>query len=259
MSDYQYLQYLVEKNVAYVVMNRPPVNAINLEMSKEINAAYRRSKDDADVHAVIITSALSNIFSAGIDLKAPPSNGVQLRNQMESFYFEMHDLLYRMGKPVIAAVTGHARGGGISIAVSTDIIIASEDARVGYPEIDVCTLPAMHLVHLPRQAGRHRAAKLLFTGDIVTAKDMQDLGVFNEVLPASDVRPAAQALAERLAKKSPIAMKMLRDAFIRANDLDYRRAMENVVDTMCALRNTEDWAEAKTARFECREPRFVGR
>ena len=130
----------------------------------------------------------------------------------------------------------YARAAGMTWAVSTDIIIAAEEAQFGYPEINVGLLPAMHLVHLARIAGRHRAAQLLFTGAIVSADEMYRLGVFNEVLPREQVLPRARALAEELAEKSPISMKLLRDAFMRANDMDYRRAMESVVETMSSLR-----------------------
>ena len=206
------------------------------------------------------TSALPTVFSAGVDLKlALEFDGQALRSFIEVFYYEMHEALYRIGKPVIAAVNGHARAAGVTWAVSCDIIIAAEEAQMGYPEIDVGLLPAMHLVHLPKQAGRHRAAELLFTGDIVSAAEMHALGVVNHVVPREQVMPTARALARRLAKKSPIAMKLLRDAFVRANDLDYRRSMESVVETMCGLKDSADSREALLAFVEKREPCYTGK
>ena len=156
----------------------------------------------------------------------------------------------------MAAVNGHARAAGVTWAVSCDLVIAAEEAKMGYPEIDVGLLPAMHLVHLPRVAGRHRAAQLLFTGDIVSAREMKGLGVVNDVVPRAEVLPRARALARRLAAKSPVAMKLLRDAFVRANDLDYRRAMEGVVETMCSLKDTADSKEALRAFVEKRPARY---
>ena len=251
------VEYRVADGVLEIVMNRPPVNAINLQLAREVIDAYRRAKDDESVRAVILTSALPTVFSAGLDLKlALNFDGAALRAFIEVFYYEMHEALYRLGKPVIAAVNGHARAAGVTWAVSCDMIIAAEEAQMGYPEIDVGLLPAMHLVHLPRVAGRHRAAQLLFTGDIVSAKEMQDLGVVNEVVPRAEVMPRARALAGRLAEKSPVAMKLLRDAFMRANDLDYRRAMESVVETMCSLKDTADSKEALRAFVEKRKARY---
>lgn len=251
----EYVDYNVVEGVAEIAMNRGPVNAINLQLAREVIDAYRRARADESVGAVILTSALPTVFSAGLDLKlALEFDGQALRSFIEVFYYEMHEALYRMGKPVIAAVNGHARAAGVTWAVSCDMIIAAEEAKMGYPEIDVGLLPAMHLVHLPRQAGRHRAAQLLFTGDIVDAAEMYRLGVVNEVVPRGQVMERARALARRLAKKSPVAMKLLRDAFVRANDDDYRRAMENVVETMCSLKDTYDSREALLAFVEKRAP-----
>jgi enoyl-CoA hydratase/carnithine racemase len=256
----QLVKYEVRDRVAEITMDRGPVNAINLELARAVIDAYRRARDDDDVRAVILTSAMPTVFSAGLDLKiALDYDGQALRGFIEVFYYEMHEALYRLGKPVIAAINGHARAAGVTWAVSCDIVIAAEEAEMGYPEIDVGLLPAMHLVHLPRQAGRHRAAELLFTGDIVSARTMHELGVVNHVVPRDQVMDTARALARRLAKKSPIAMKLLRDAFVRANDLDYRRAMESVVETMCSLKDARDSREALLAFVEKREPVFSGR
>jgi enoyl-CoA hydratase len=251
------VEYRVADGVAEIVMNRAPVNAINMELARAVIDAYKRAKDDSAARVVILTSALPEVFSAGLDLKlALEFDGAALRGFIEVFYYEMHEALYRLGKPVIAAVNGHARAAGVTWAVSCDMIIAAEEAQMGYPEIDVGLLPAMHLVHLPRVAGRHRAAELLFTGDIVSARRMQELGVVNEVVPRAEVLPRARALAQRLAAKSPVAMKLLRDAFMRANDLDYRRAMEGVVETMCSLKDTADSREALRAFAEKRAARY---
>ncbi len=256
----QLVEYRVIENVAEITMNRAPVNAIDHQLTREVIDAYKRATTDDTARAVILTSALPTVFSAGVDLKlALEFDGQALRRFIEVFYYEMHEVLYRLGKPVIAAVNGHARAAGVTWAVSCDMIIAAEESKWGYPEIDVGLLPAMHLVHLPKIAGRHRAAELLFTGDIVSAKRMHELGVINEVVPRAEVLPRARALARRLAKKSPIAMKLLRDAFVRANDLDYRRSMESVVETMCGLKDSEDSREALAAFVEKREPSYKGR
>ena len=254
------VDYRVIEGVAEITMNRGPVNAINHQLAREVVDAYVRARHDDSARAVIITSGLPTVFSAGLDLKlALEFDGQALRSFIEVFYYEMHEALYRLGKPVIAAVNGHARAAGVTWAVSTDMIIAAEEAEMGYPEIDVGLLPAMHLVHLPQQAGRHRAAKLLFTGDIVPAAEMHRLGVVNEVCPRAEVMPRARELARRLAKKSPIAMKLLRDAFMRANDMDYRRSMESVVETMCQLKDSADSREMLRAFAEKRAARLSGR
>ncbi len=256
----EYVQYSSSNGVAEITMNRGPVNAINHQLAREVVDAYKTAKADESARVVILRSALPDVFSAGADLKmALGFDGQSLRTFFETFYYEHHDVLYRLGKPVIAAVTGHARAAGVTFAVSCDIVIAAQEAQFGYPEVNVGLLPAMHLVHLSRVAGRHRAAHLLYTGDIVSAAEMHRLGVVNEVLPREEVLPRARALAAQLASKSPIALKLLRDAFVRANELDYRRSIESVVETTCSLKDSEDSTEALLAFVEKREPVYKGR
>lgn len=257
MREFEFVEYQVVDRVAEIVMNRPPVNAINEVLARNVIDAFYRARDDKGVGAVILTSALDKAFSAGLDLKmALPMTGSELRKFMEVFYYEMHEAQYRLGKPTIAAVNAAAKAAGVTWAVSCDMVVAGEEAQFGYPEINVGLLPAMHIVHLPRQAGRHNAARMLFTGESVSAREMWRMGVINKVVPADQVMEAARELAQKLAHKSPLAMKLLRDSFMRANDLDYRRAMESAVETMCSLKDSEDSREALAAFVEHREPRF---
>jgi len=180
--------------------------------------------------------------------------GLELRRFLETFYFEMHDLQYRMGKPTIAALTGPARAAGVTLAVSCDVIVASETASLAYPEIDVGLIPAMHFVHLPRQIGRHKAFELLFTGDSVSASKAEQMGLVNEVVPQSEVLEAARDMAATFNEKSPVVMELGRDSFVRSQDLDYRRNIEYVVDTICHIIETEDSQEGLRAFAEDREP-----
>jgi len=259
MPSFELIDYAVRDRVAEITMNRPPVNAITKELAREVIDAYGLARRDDGVGAVILKSALPTVFSAGMDLRmARDSDGLGLREFIEVFYYEMHEAQYRMGKPTIAAVTGHALAAGTTWAVSCDMIIAAEGVNFGYPEINVGVMPAMHLVHLPRQIGRHNAFEFLFTGDPVPAEEMYRLGMINRVVPRDEVLPTARAFATKFAKKSPIAMKLMRDAWMRANDLDYRRNIESVVDSMCILRDRPDAQEALDAFVEHREPKFQG-
>jgi len=238
-------------------MRRAPVNAINHQLTEEINAAYRLARDDSGVRAVILTSAFDNAFSAGMDLAMiRGGSGLELRRFLEKLYFEMHDLQYRMGKPTIAAMTGPARAAGVTLAVSCDVLIASETASLGYPEIDVGVIPAMHFVHLPRQIGRHKAFELLFGGKPISAQEAERHGLVNRVVPQNRVKEEARALAREFAAKSPVVMRLARDSFMRANDFEYRRAIENVVETICNIIETEDAQEGLNAFNEKRPPRW---
>lgn len=251
------LDYSVANRVAEITMRRAPVNAIDHGLIEDINNAYRQAKADPGVRAVILTSAFERSFSAGMDLAMiRGKRGLDLRRYLQKLYFEMHDLQYRMGKPTIAALTGPARAAGVTLAVSCDCIVAADSASLGYPEIAVGVIPAMHFVHLPRQIGRHKAFELLFGGKPVSAREACAMGLVNKVVPAAQVKDEARALARDFAAKSPLVMELARDAFMRANDFDYRRAIESTVETICNIIETDDAQEGLAAFNEKREPNW---
>jgi len=251
------VDYAVRDRVAEITMRREPVNAINMQLTREVNAAYRRAKADPKARAIILTSGCAKAFSAGMDLAMiRGGSGLDLRAFLEELYFGMHDLQYRMGKPTIAAVTGPARAAGVTLAVSCDCIVMADDADLSYPEINVGVIPAMHFVHLPRQIGRHQAFELLFTGDVITARQAEARGLINRAVPRADVMTEARKLAQKFAAQSPVVMKLARDGFMRANDNDYRRAIENVVETICNIIATDDAQEGLNAFNEKRKPNW---
>lgn len=255
MPDYKRIRYEIRDRIAEITMIRAPVNAIDMALAQEVVDAYERVRRDPEVRAVILTSGCKQAFSAGMDLKMiRGKTGLDLRNFLEVLYFGMHDAQYRLGKPSIAAVTGPARAAGVTLAVSCDMIVAADDIDLSYPEIDVGVIPAMHYVHLPRQIGRHKAFELLFSGTPISAKDAAARGLVNYAVPRAAVMDKARALARNLAEKSPTVMRIGRDSFMRANDYEYRRTIEYVVDTICHIIDTEDAQEGLDAFAEKRKP-----
>jgi enoyl-CoA hydratase len=251
------IDYSVDERIATLRMNRAPVNALNHELVEAILAAYRRAKDDPGVRAVVLTSAFDRAFSAGMDLAMiRGGSGMDLRRFLEKLYFEMHDLQYRMGKPTIAALNGPARAAGVTLAVSCDCILAADDVTLSYPEINVGVIPAMHFVHLPRQIGRHKAFELLFSGREIGAVEAAQRGLVNAAVPRARLLDEARRLALEFASKSPLVMKLARDSFMRQNDFEYRRAIENVVETICNIIETDDAQEGLDAFNEKRSPRW---
>lgn len=254
---FDHLHYVVRDRVAEISLDRPPVNALNLALIDELIAALETARDDAGVRAVIVTTALERAFCAGLDLGVVQGrSSLELRRFLERLYFGLYDTQYRLGKPSIAAVRGAARAGGMTIAVSCDLIVAAEGASFGYPEVNVGLLPALHFVHLPRLVGRHRAFELLFTGDGFTAAEARDMGLVNRVVADAEVMATARSLAAGFVQASPVVMKLGRDAFMRANDQDYRRAIEAAAETMALLAGTADAQEGLTAFVEKRPPRW---
>ena len=208
----------------------------------------------------MILCSAHKVFCAGLDLDiVRGKRGTETKLFLERLYFALNDVQYRMGKPTIAAVDGPARAGGMTIAISCDMIIAGEAATFGYPEIDVGLIPALHFVQLPRLVGKHQAFGPLFLGDSFDAATAFRMGLVSEVVPKGTAFDRARTLARRFAEKSPIVMKIGRDAFMRAVDADYRRAIENAAESFALVATTQDCQEGLDAFVEKRSPKYTGR
>jgi enoyl-CoA hydratase/carnithine racemase len=250
------IHYSVADEIAEIRLRHPPVNALTLPMLEALVSAFKRAGEDDGVRAVLLTSAVPNRFSAGLDLKNVAAQPNTVRALLDKLYVELTDTQYHLGKPSIAAVDGSARGGGMTLAISCDVIIASETATFGYPEIDLGVVPAIHFVHLPKIIGRHRAFELLFSGRSFTAAEAFSLGLVSRVVPEADVVAEAKKLARVFAAKPPNAMRLARAAFMRANDLDYRRGVEYAAELFCNVAATAEAQEGLRAFAEKRPPRW---
>ncbi|MBP0447208.1 enoyl-CoA hydratase/isomerase family protein [Roseomonas sp. SSH11] len=251
--------YAAAGGIAEITLARGPVNALSVDFLEAILDGFRRAAADDAVRAVILRSALPRSFSAGLDLDIlMGKGGLEVRRFLERLYVGLADVQFGMGKPTIAAVNGAARGGGMTLAISCDVILAAEEASFGYPEIELGLIPAIHFAHLPRIVGRHRAFELLFTGRRFEAAEAASIGLVSRVVPDDALDAAARALAADFAAKPPIAMRLGRAAFMRANDLDYRRSVANAVEDFCNLATTPEAQEGLTAFLEKREPSWRG-
>src|SRR5580698_3692930 len=210
------VRYAVAKRVAHIVLDRPPVNALSLDMIRAVIAAWRRAAADDEARAVVLCSAVARHFCAGLDLAALLGKSrEEVFEFVHALYVELHECQYNLGKPSIAAVGGSARGGGMTMAISCDVILAAQHATFGYPEINIGVLPAIHFAHLPRIAGRHRACELLFSGRTFAAPEAHEIGLVSKVVPDAELDATADALAADFAAKSPTVMRLARSAFMR--------------------------------------------
>jgi enoyl-CoA hydratase/carnithine racemase len=249
------LRYDVSDRIAEISLDRPPVNALNLSLLEQLIEAFRRAAADENVRAVVLASALPRRFSAGLDLDVlRGKSGTGVRRFLDKLYVELADAQYNLGKPSVAAVGGAARGGGMTLAISCDVLVAGQSATFGYPEIDLALVPAIHFAHLPRIVGRHRAFELLFTGRSFDTQEAASLGLVSRIVPDEKLRDEARAIAGIFATKSPTAMRLGRAAFMRANDLDYRRSVGNAVEVFCNVATTDDAQEGLRAFKEKRAP-----
>ena len=260
MSQFTVVQYRKDQSVARITLNRPDKrNAINFDLSKELNKALLLAKEDKEVRAVIITGA-GSAFCAGIDLAFfRGMKPVDFRIFMETFYGEMTDIQRNLGKPTIAALNGPTLAAGCTIAFSCDMIVASEKVAIGYPEINVGLMPAMHLVLLPRLVGKYKAFELCLIGERINAEEALKLGMINKVVAHDKLEAAVNEIAKKLASKSPLLTKYCKDSFYRAMDMDFKKGIMDAIDILCVALSSEDSYEGLSAFVEKMTPVWKGR
>lgn len=248
------VHYDVRDGVAEISLDRQPANALDLATLDKLIDSLRRAAADNDVGTVILRSAIPGRFCAGLDLKTLAEiSSSELYDTLRRLYVDLFDAQYNLGKPSIAAVEGAVRGGGMTVAVSCDMVVASSTSTFGYPEIDNGLLPAIHYVHLPRIVGRQRAFDLLFTGRTFTATEACELGIASRVVgDAHMVVDEARALAKVFNAKPSETMKRGRMAFMAALDQNYRREVAAAVDAFCNTANTDAAREGLRAFTERR-------
>lgn len=252
------IQYSVQDHVAEILFNNPPVNALTECLLDDYIAALYCAGKDEDVRAVIISSAVPVRFCAGLDIQAIHRGEASARGMVDRLYRQMTDAQYALGKPSIAAITGAAKGGGMTMAISCDVIIASDEATFGYPEIDSGVLPSIHFTHLPRIVGKHRAFELLFSGRSFNPTEAKELGLVSQVVPTSKVMSAARDMAQIFCSKPRHVMRVGRQSFMAASESGYRVAVSAAVDNFSFIAGEADAREGFAAFVEKRKPRWRG-
>lgn len=244
--------------VAVVTLNRPPVNAQNIELRDLLVKTFDELSDRDDVRAVILTGA-GKAFSAGADLKDRGGLDTVLgeywrhsRRIREGF-----NAIRECTKPVIAAVNGVALGAGFVVAASCDIIIASEDAKFGMPEIDVGLAGGAFMLN--SLFGKSIGRQLFFTGDRVPAAELYRLGAISAVVPADQLMAKAREIADKIASKSPIGVVTAKQSYNTIESMSPRDAYRFEQNVTHALSQTDDAKEAKLAFLEKRKPVFTGK
>lgn len=246
------------EHVATVTLDRPPVNAVNPQALAELRETFEHVADDWDVRAVVFASASERAWCGGVDLKgvraptdgpAPTDPGKLAR---DAFWAVLDCPV-----PVVAAVNGPALGAGLALAACCDVIVASERAQFGCPEVDVGLLGAGS--HLQRMVGPYRMRELYYTARRVPAQEMLALGGVSRVVPHERLSEEARALAREIASKSPAAIRLAKEALNRVEALPLKEAYRTEQDYTARLSRYEDSREAMRAFQEKRPPRFRGR
>jgi enoyl-CoA hydratase len=244
--------------VGLVILNRPrQLNALSSAVLTELASALEAHDRDDEVRAIVLTGG-PDVFAAGADLKEFSTSSVV--DMMAGDRVALFDRVRGLGKPVIAAVSGYALGGGCELAMLCDMIVASETARFGQPEINVGLMPgAGGTQRLTRTFGKAKAMEMVLTGDWIDAQTAERLGLVNRVVPADQVIAEAKALGMKIAAKPPLAVKLAKQAVHKAYELPLTEAVDLERKLFYLLFTTEDAKEGIGAFIEKRQPSFKGR
>ncbi|MBI2160118.1 MAG: enoyl-CoA hydratase/isomerase family protein [Candidatus Rokubacteria bacterium] len=255
---YETLEFQREESFAVITLNRPPANAISEPLVTELNAALTSVEDDASVRAVIITGAGDKIFCAGADLGSAFSGGNV--DTFIRFGNSVMRKIERFPKPVIAAINGHALGGGCEIAMACHFRILKESARMGQTESNLGIIPGYGgTQRLPRLVGRAKALEFLILGTQIPAPECLALGLATRLSKDGETLNDAKALARQIARRPPIATRLIIEAVDEGLEAPIDKATDIEVRAFLKTLKTEDAAEGIQAFFAKREPQFKGK
>ncbi len=259
--DYQNLSIERDGDVAFLIVSRPEkLNALNDATIGELDHAFRALAADDDVGGVVVTGAGEKAFVAGADIaelsRMGPLDGIRTsRKGQDAFRF-----VERMGKPVVAAINGFALGGGLELALACHLRLASENARMGLPEVKLGIIPGYGgTVRLPRLVGRGRALEMILTGEMIDAAEAHRIGLVNGVTPHAALREAAAGLVRQILGNGPVAVALALEAVDRAGDTGTEDALTLESNLFGLLAATEDMREGMAAFLGKRKAEFRGR
>jgi enoyl-CoA hydratase len=259
---YETLLYDVADNgVATITLNQPDTrNALSNEVLSELIGAFESARDDEAVRCVVLTSSHDRVFSSGANLGGFAGDVPLVHKHFGSDRFvKLFRLIGELGKPSICAANGHVLAGSLGIALACDLIVAKEGAEFGTPEINVGAFPFMIMALIYRNVPRKQTNELLLLGDRISAQEAKQAGIVNKVVPADEFDAAVGEWATKLASKSPVIMRLGKDAMFRQQDMAFLDALEYLHAQLSLALSTEDIVEGVTAFFEKREPQWKGR
>jgi len=253
--------YRKSEGIATITINRPKVlNALNKETILEILSELDDAENDPNVRVVIITGAGDKAFSAGADVRTFRGITPLEAREASKLGQRLCDRVEGLEKPVIAAINGYALGGGLELAMACDLRIASENARLGQPEINIGLLPGWGATQrLPRLVGKGLAKEMIFTGRIIDAKAAERFGLVNKVVPQDQFESVVKELAAEIAKKPPVALKLAKGLINRSLETDLKTGLMYEAEAFGVAASTEDFREGTSAFLEKRTPEFKGK
>jgi enoyl-CoA hydratase/carnithine racemase len=259
--NFENILFEKKNSIAYVTINRPKVlNALNMATMEELRAAFHDIKNDSGVRVVIMTGAGEKAFIAGADIgelaKHDPVSAKAYTHRGQSVL----NLIENLGKPVIACINGFALGGGCEIAMACTMRLASENAKLGQPEVKLGIMPGYGgTQRLPRLVGKGIAMQLVLSGEIISAQEAHRIGLVNEVVATAELIPRAEAIAQKIIANAPLAVQYTMEAVNRGMEMPLAEGLflEATLFGVCCA--TEDKKEGTNAFLEKRQAQFKGK
>ena len=258
---YETLRYGVADGVATIALDQPATrNALSDALLDDLLDAFAAARDDDAVRCVVLTSTHERVFSAGGNLAGFAADGpLGHKHAAIDRFPRLFTLIGRLGKPTLCAANGHVLAGALGLALACDLVVAREGVRFGTPEMNVGVFPFMITALISRHVPRKKMAELLLLGEQIDAREAERIGLVNRVVPAEEFDAAVAAWASRLASRSPVLMRLGKDAMYRQQDMAFEDALDFLRAQLALAFSTDDIQEGVKAFFERREPRWSGR
>ena len=255
------VRYDVDDHVATIALDQPETrNALSDEVLDDLIEAFELARDDDSVRCVVLTSTHEKVFSSGGNLAGFAAEAPLVHKHWGTDRFpRLFRMIGELGKPVICAANGHVLAGALGLALACDLIVARDGVRFGTPEINVGVFPFIIMALIYRNVGRKKATELLLLGEQISAQEAERIGIVNHVVPAEEFDGFVSDWAGRLAAKSPVMMRLGKDALFRQQDMALDDALEFLHAQLTLAFSTDDIQEGVKAFFEKRDPVWTGK
>ena len=259
--NYENILFEKKNSIAYVTVNRPKVlNALNMATMDELRAAFHDIKNDVGVRVVILTGSGEQAFIAGADINELAAHTAVSGKEYTHRGQSVLNLIENLGKPVIACLNGFTLGGGCEIAMACTMRLASDNAKIGQPEVKLGIIPGYGgTQRLPRLVGKGRAMQLVLTGEMITAQEAHRIGLVNEVTSPAELIPRAEAIAQKIIANAPLAVQYSLEAINKGLEITLPEALYLEAVLFSVACSSEDKKEGTTAFLEKRPAQFKGK
>ena len=255
-NEFEKILFEREGGIAKITLNHPPVNIMDIPTMREINVALESLQDDDEIKAVLF-GATGKAFCAGVDVKDHTADKV---GEMVEVFHRIFRLMWSLDVPTVAAVNGAALGGGCELVTFCDMVIASERATFGQPEIQVGVYPPVAAVTFPRLMPYMKAMELLLTGAVIDARKAERLGIVNKVVPVESFEAEVASFVGKLTSLSSVVLRLTKRATLQGLTLGFEEALALSEDVyLNQLMKTEDATEGLRAFMEKRKPVWKGK